>query len=327
VDDRSFAPDERVSIMANKPAPTRDCEQRDFDPAMAKTCALVNAMRPHQWIKNSFILLPLVFAQRVFDIHAVLASLLGVAIFCALTSSVYLYNDIIDVEADRKHPVKKNRPLAAGLISTRLAVVTAICLLLLALISGYFLQRSFFAILVAYLLIQILYNYRLKEVVILDIFCVSSGFFLRVAAGAAVIEAPMSRWMIICTTLIAVFLTLCKRRNELMILGKDDAGSHRKVLDEYSVEFLDQMIGITSGATLLSYLLYVTSTETIEKFHTDRLIYTFPFVLYGLFRYLYLIHQKREGGSPEKLFFSDAPILSTVVIWGLICFLITNGVF
>ena len=136
----------------------------------------------------------------------------------------------------------------------------------------------------------------------------------------------MSRWIIICTILISIFLTLCKRRNELTVLGKEDAGGHRKVLDEYSVHFLDQMIGIASGGALLSYLLYCTSPETIEKFHNDHLIYTFPFVLYGLFRYLYLIHQKREGGSPEKLFFSDLPLLLSVILWALFSILTTNGI-
>ena len=294
---------------------------------MTTAKALFKSLRPHQWVKNGFILAPLVFAQKIFSIHELLWSLQTVVVFCALSSAVYLFNDLMDLEADRNHPVKRKRPLASGALSPRLAIITGVVLIVGALLWGFNLGVQLFLILVAYLIIQLLYNYHLKEVVILDIFCVASGFFLRVVAGATAIHAPMSRWLIICTILIAMFLTLCKRRNELMILGKDKAGSHRKVLDEYDVHLLDQLIGIIAGSTLLSYLLYCLSVETMEKFHTERLIYTFPFVLYGIFRYLYLIHHKREGGSPEKLFFSDRPLLLSVVLWGLASTLITSGVF
>ena len=294
---------------------------------MTTAKAWFNSLRPHQWIKNGFILAPLVFAQKVFSVHELVESVQAVIAFCALSSAVYIFNDLVDLEADRNHPVKRKRPLASGAVSTRLAVVTGVIFVIGAMLWGWGLGYHVFIIMGIYLVIQLLYNVRLKEVVILDIFCVSSGFFLRVMAGANAIDVPMSRWLIICSILIAMFLTLCKRRNELMILGKDKAGSHRKVLDEYDVHLLDQLIGIIAGSTLLSYLLYCLSEETMEKFHTDRLIYTFPFVLYGVFRYLYLIHHKREGGSPEKLFFSDRPLLLSVVLWGLASTLITARVF
>jgi 4-hydroxybenzoate polyprenyltransferase len=171
-----------------------------------------------------------------------------------------------------------------------------------------------------------LYNYSLKEMVILDVFCVSSGFFLRVVAGAKAIQVPMSHWLIICTILISIFLTLCKRRHELVILGQKKAEDHRKVLSKYTTHLLDQLIGVITGSALLSYLLYCVSSETIQKFQTDHMIYTFPFVLYGIFRYLYLVHQKNLGGEPEKVFVSDLPLLLCVILWGLFCVLIIYGV-
>lgn len=284
------------------------------------------SLRPYQWTKNAFILLPLIFAQKVFDYCHLWASLQAVAIFCAMTGAVYLINDCFDVEEDRRHPVKKNRPLAAGLISIPLAAATAGVLLFSSLAWGFWLHKDLFLVLVAYLMIQFLYNYRLRDIVILDVFCVSSGFFLRVIAGAVTIQVPMSRWLIICTILLSMFLTLCKRRHELLILKHTEAGSPRKVLAQYSTHLLDQMIGVTTGGVLLSYLLYCTAPDIINKFQTDRLIYTFPFVLYGIFRYLYLIHQKKEGGSPERILAHDIPMLFDVILWGLLSLLITQGV-
>jgi 4-hydroxybenzoate polyprenyltransferase len=287
---------------------------------------ILRSLRPYQWTKNGFVLLPLVFAQKVFDYPQLILSVQAAAIFCAMTGAVYLINDCLDVEEDRNHPVKKYRPLAAGLISIPLAVVTAGVLLSISLAWGFWLQRDLFIVLVTYLAIQFLYNYRLRDVVILDIFCVSSGFFLRVMAGAVTIQVPMSRWLIICAILLAMFLSLCKRRHELLTLGQTEAGSHRKVLSQYSTPLLDQMIGLTTGGVLLSYLLYCTAPDTIEKFQTDRLIYTFPFVLYGIFRYLYLMHQKKEGGSPERILVHDIPMLSTIILWGCLSLLIAGGV-
>ena len=287
---------------------------------------IVRSLRPYQWTKNGFILVPLIFAQKVLDYPQLFLSLQAVTIFCVMTGAVYLINDCADVEEDRGHPVKKNRPVAAGLISIPFAVTTASALLLISLVWGFRLQKDLFLVLLIYLSIQFLYNYRLRDVVILDVFCVSSGFFLRVMAGAVTIQVSMSRWLIICTILIAMFLALCKRRHELMISGQAEAGSLRKVLSQYSTPLLDQLIGLTAGGVLLSYLLYCTAPDTIDKFQTDRLIYTFPFVLYGIFRYLYLIHQKKEGGSPERILVHDIPMLSTVVLWGLLSLLIAHGV-
>ncbi len=280
------------------------------------------SLRPRQWIKNGFIFLPLIFAQQFFDAAKVLASVQAMAVFCALTGAVYLINDYLDREEDRRHPVKRYRAIAAGLISPPIAIGTAAGLLILSLLWGACVGMGFFLVLMIYLGVQVLYNLWLRDVVILDVFCVAAGFFLRVIAGAVAIGVPVSRWLIICAIFIAMFLILSKRRHEILILGKEEAGKHRKVLSQYSSQLLDQMIGVTTGGVLLTYLLYCTSPETVEKFHTENMIYTFPFVLYGIFRYLYLIYQRSEGGSPERIILSDNPLLVSVLLWGIFCVLI-----
>jgi len=208
------------------------------------------SLRPRQWIKNGFIFLPLVFARQLFDLVHLLASIQAVAVFCALTGAVYLINDYMDREEDRRHPVKRHRPLAAGLISPSLAVGTASGLLILSLLWGISIGMGFFLVLMIYLGVQVLYNLWLRDVVILDVFCVAAGFFLRVIAGAVAINVPVSRWLIICAIFIAMFLILSKRRHEIMVLGKVEAGKHRKVLSQYSAHLLDQMIGVTTGGVL-----------------------------------------------------------------------------
>jgi 4-hydroxybenzoate polyprenyltransferase len=268
----------------------------------------------------------LLFAQKVFHYPSLLKRLEAVAIFCLLTGAIYLINDLVDLEADRRHPVKKHRPLAEGLISHRLVKITAALLILSSLIWGALVGQGIFLILVTYLTIQLLYNYLLKDIVILDIFSISAGFFLRVIAGASAIQVMMSHWLIICSILLSMFLALAKRRHELELLGDKEAGNHRIILSHYSPYLLDQMIGVITGSTLLSYMLYCFSPETIEKFRTDHMIYTFPFVLYGIFRYLYLIHKKNQGGAPEKVLVADLPLLLSVILWGLFCILIIYGV-
>ncbi|MBL7178269.1 MAG: decaprenyl-phosphate phosphoribosyltransferase [Desulfobacteraceae bacterium] len=293
---------------------------------MTKASLLFKSLRPHQWVKNGFVLIPLLFAQKVFHFPSLLKSLIALAIFCLLAGAIYLINDLIDLEADRAHPAKKDRPLAAGMITPRLAKVAAGIFLLLSLVSGFLLSAEFFLVVVIYVAVQALYNYRLKDVVILDLFCISSGFFLRMIGGAVAIQVIISHWLIICTVLISIFLALAKRRHELVLLGVASAINHRKVLSEYDPYLLDQMIGVITGSTLLSYMLYCISPDTIEKFQTDRMIYTFPFVLYGILRYLYLIHKRGRGGAPEKVIFSDSPLLISVLLWGFFSMLIVYRV-
>lgn len=293
---------------------------------MTSARLLFQSLRPNQWIKNGFILLPLLFARKVFHFPSLLQSLQAVVIFCILTGGVYLVNDLVDLESDRSHPVKRNRPLARGLISPGLAKAVAAILILSSLLWGALCGIGVFLIVVTYLAIQFLYNYRLKEIVILDIFCVSSGFFLRVIAGGVAIGVAISHWLIICSILISMFLALAKRRDEMLLLGGSEARNHRKVLSDYNQQLLDQMMGVVTAGTLLSYMLYCISEETIAKFQTDHMIYTFPFVLYGIFRYLYLTYKKNKAGSPEKALVSDLPLLLSVVLWGFMSMLIIYGV-
>jgi 4-hydroxybenzoate polyprenyltransferase len=280
---------------------------------------LILSLRPQQWIKNFFVFIPLIFSRNIFNGTSLRDSFQAFIVFCLLASATYLYNDINDIEHDQNHPTKKHRPLAAGLISKKLALITASVFLAVSLCWSVFLGRLFFIAVLSYLLIQVLYNYRLKSMVILDIFCISAGFFLRVISGAFAIKVDISHWLIICTVLISFFLTLSKRRHELSLLGNASAQNHRKVLSEYSTYLLDQMISIITASTILSYMLYCISSETINRFQTDHLIYTIPFVMYGIFRYLYLIHKKNMGGSPEKVLMTDRPLMLSVFLWGMLC--------
>ena len=287
---------------------------------------LFKSVRPVQWIKNTFVFLPLLFAKRVFNYQDFFHSLSAAVIFCLLVSGMYLINDIVDLHADRKHPEKRHRPLAAGLLSPKLAATVAAVLFLISMSLGGLLGFGFFLVLSAYILVQLLYNYRFKEIVILDVFCISASFFLRVIGGGVVIKVEISPWLVICSILISMFLALAKRRHEIVLMGESEGKHHRKVLIHYSPYLLDQMICIITAATLLSYMLYCISEQTVQKFQTHHMIYTFPFVLYGLFRYLYLIHHKNEGGAPEKVLVSDMPLLLSVILWGITSALIIYGV-
>ena len=290
-----------------------------------RVVVLFQATRPYQWVKNGFVLIPLIFAKKLFDFPSLANSLQAAAIFCLVSGAVYLINDIRDVEADRRHPLKRKRPLTAGLISIRRSQVWAAVFLSSSLAWAAFLGREFMILIVGYLAVQILYNLRLKDVLFLDIFCISAGFLLRVAAGAAAIDVKVSSWLIVCTILLSLFLAVAKRKHEVLVLGERDAGNHRKVLSSYTPNLMDLMTAVACGALLLSYLLYCISGETVEKFQTDRMIFTFPFAGYGIFRFLYLIYKKNPGASPEKLFVSDAPSLANALLWSLSCLLIIYG--
>lgn len=285
------------------------------------------SLRPLQWIKNGFILIPLLFAQEFFHVQSLVNIFQTIIVFSFLSSGVYLINDLIDLETDRKHPEKSKRPLAAGELSPKAAVFIALVLFTVSLGWSAQISTPLLIIGIVYLSIQMLYSFKLKEVVILDIFCISSGFLLRVLAGAAAIHVQVSNWLIVCTILISMLLAMGKRRHELILLGDSNARAHRKVLSKYTPYLLDQMIGVITGSTILSYMLYCISADTIEKFGTDRMIYTVPFVLFGIFRYLYLIHQKGTGGAPEKLLVSDKQLLISVILWGSLSAAIIYGGF
>jgi len=236
------------------------------------------------------------------------------AMFCLLSGAVYLINDLVDLERDRLHPVKGQRPLAAGRLSPSLVKVAILFIVLAALGGGFAISRFFGLTALAYFVLMAVYSFFLKNVVIVDVLTVSFGFVLRAFAGAVAIDVAFSHWLLICTMLLALFLSLNKRRHELTLLAGGAAG-HRSILGEYSPYLLDQMIAVVTASTVVSYALYTQAPETVSKFGTDRLVWTLPFVLYGIFRYLYLVHQREEGGSPSRVFLNDRPLLVAVAGW------------
>ena len=278
--------------------------------------ALILLLRPAHWVKNVFVLAPLVFAQKLTDPEAVHLALLAFVAFCLASSAVYVFNDIRDRAEDRLHPLKRNRPLAAGTVSVELAAVLAVALAAGALAIAVGLGTDFLLVLTAYLVLNQLYSLGLKNVVILDVMMVSLGFVLRVIAGGLAIDVQVSAWLLLCTFFVALFLAFSKRRHEVILLASDASGQ-RPVLSHYSAAFLDQMINVVTASTVVSYAMYSISPETVDKFHTQRLIYTIPMVLFGIFRYLYLIYQKQTGRNPTEAILRDIPFLINIVIWAL----------
>lgn len=271
-------------------------------------------MRPRQWSKNLILFAALIFSQSLFQLTMLRDNIIAFIIFCFLSGSVYILNDLIDLEQDRNHPKKSKRPLASGKLKPSTAIISGIILVTLSLISAFCLNTNFAWIALSYFILQIAYSTLLKHIVILDVLTVSAGFVLRAIAGGEVIEVPISSWLLICTILLALFLALGKRRHELILL-EENAVNHRKILYEYSPGLLDQMISVATASTVIGYALYTMSAETVKKFQTDNLKYTIPFVLYGIFRYLYLIHQRQEGGSPEKILLNDKPLIINIILY------------
>lgn len=278
--------------------------------------ALLTAMRPRQWMKNLLVLAPVLFSENVFNREAVTRGLSAFALFCLVSSSSYLINDLKDLEQDRLHPLKQRRPLAAGSLAPRTALFAASALLLLGLAGALLLDRGVALVVVVYWLVTLAYTFALKHQVILDVFAIASGYVLRVVAGALVIRVEMSSWLLICTTLLALFLGFGKRRNELLLL-KETAGNHRRVLEDYSPRFLDMMIGVVTASTVTSYALYTVSEETTARLQTRWLLLTLPFVLYGIFRYLYLMYHKERGGDPLETAFTDTAMLVNLLLWAV----------
>jgi 4-hydroxybenzoate polyprenyltransferase len=273
-------------------------------------------LRPWQWIKNLLVLTPLLFSQSLFVPAAAGRSLTTFVLFCLMSSAVYLLNDIKDREHDRLHPQKRYRPLASGDVSVQTAYGMMAALWLCALAGGMLLDGNLVFILLLYWFINLLYSLWLKHQVILDVFAVASGFVLRVVGGGLAIHVLVSHWLLLCTTLLALFLGFSKRRQELLLLGQQ-AEAHRQVLEEYNPRFLDMMIGIVTACTVMSYALYTVSQGTVQKFHTRGLLLTFPFVLYGIFRYLYLVYHKDQGGDPTQTLLTDKPLLINLCLWAL----------
>jgi 4-hydroxybenzoate polyprenyltransferase len=278
-------------------------------------------LRPQQWVKNLLLFAGLIFSQNFYNLHLFLKSLAAFGLFCILSSSVYIVNDILDRESDRKHPLKSNRPIAKGEIKVSTAIVLFILLALISLGLSALLSISFALMALSYLLLNLVYSQYLKHVVIIDVMCIALGFVIRAVAGAVVIGVEISPWLVVCTTLLALFLGFGKRRDELLILDTQ-AGNHRKILTEYSPYFLDQMISVVTASTVVAYAFYTLSPEVQIKLQTKYMELTIPFVLYGVFRYLYLIHQKEGGGSPTKMLLGDAPLLVNIILWFIAVILI-----
>ncbi len=278
--------------------------------------ALIKTMRPRQWMtKNVFIFAAIVFDKQLLVVDSFLRTLAGFALFCLISSSVYIFNDIADVEADRQHPQKKNRPIASGKLSLPAAWISGILLAVITLGSGYLLAPSFAYVIGLYFLINMAYSKWLKHIPIIDVLVISTGFVLRVGAGVTLINVErFSPWLYVVMTLLSLFLGFGKRRAELALLAQG-AGSHRKVLDGYTLPLLDQYIMIVSGTTIVAYSLYTFSAPNVPANHSMML--TIPFVVYTIFRYLYLIEVKHAGGAPEEILLSDRPFQVAMILWAL----------
>ncbi len=279
--------------------------------------SLVRSLRPEQWTKNLIVFAALLFGQKLLYPTAVARSVAAFAIFCVLSGVVYLVNDLFDQEADRLHPVKRFRPIAAGELSAATAVAWAAALGVGAMGAAWWLSPTFGLIAASYLLLFGIYSRWWKHVVILDVLSIAIGFVLRANAGAVVIGVPVSEWLLVCTVLGALILGLGKRRHELTLLTGGAAG-HRPILDEYSPYLLDQMIGVVTASTLMAYIIYCTTPETVERFGTQSMVLTVPFPIYGILRYLYLVHRRDGGGNPSELLVTDRPLLICVALWGLV---------
>ena len=274
---------------------------------------LVISLRPEQWTKNLLLFAGLIFGGRLLEMSAVLTTGAAFAIFCALSGSVYLFNDVWDQDADRRHPLKQARPIATGDLTARTALSAAAVLATVALAAAFLINVALGAVAAGYVLLLLLYSAALKHVVIIDVLTIAGGFVLRAIAGALAVNVPIGPWLLACTTLLALFLALSKRRHELILLG-EGAVDHQYILDEYSPYLLDQMIAVVTASTLIAYAVFATSADTAQRLGTSRLGLTIPFVLYGIFRYLYLVHQKRGGGSPATLLAADRPLLACVAL-------------
>ena len=276
---------------------------------------IVVSMRPRQWIKNLIVFAALIFAKRLSDPALLGRAGIAFLLFCATSGAVYIVNDLFDADRDRKHPVKSRRPLAARSLGVAPALAAVVLLLTGSLMSGFMLSPPFGAVLLAYAALNLVYSLWLKEVVIIDVMVIAAGFVLRAVGGALVIDVAISEWLILCTILLSLFLAFCKRRQELEKL--EEAHAHRAILREYSIDFLDQMISVVTSSTLVAYVLYTVSPDVEQKLGTHYLYLTVPFVLYGIFRYLYLVHQKGHGGNPAQALLTDRPLLLCVGLWAL----------
>ena len=281
---------------------------------LSKIRSIWTTLRPRQWFKNIFLFVGLVFSQNLFQIDLFIKVCEGFLVFCLAASSIYVFNDIHDRESDRRHPEKYRRPLAQGSLLVSEAYMVSMVLAAVALMLAFMMDRTFLLILLAYFVLNLAYSLKIKQVVILDIMFIASGFVLRILAGTTLAGVNPSDWLVICTITLSLFLGFSKRRNELVLMG-ENAGTQRKVLKEYSIHFLDQMISMVTACTVMSYILYTVSPETVGRFGTKNLMFSIPFALFGVFRYLYLIYLKKKMGDPIDLILKDFPFLLNILLW------------
>lgn len=276
--------------------------------------ALFVALRPRQWTKNLLVFAGLLFSRGLLDPLLVGRAVLAFLLFCLLSGGVYLINDVVDAERDRNHPQKRHRPVASGRLPPTVALAAGLALLIGASLAGFALSVRFGAVAVAYAALLTAYSAGLKHVVIVDTLVIAAGFVLRALAGVVALEIPPSHWFLLCTSLLALFLTFGKRRHELIAL-EGGAADHRPILSEYSPQLLDQMIAVVTASTLMAYALYTMAPDTEARLGTTRLPLTIPFVLYGIFRYLYLLYRHDLGGNPSEHLLTDRALMVDIALW------------
>jgi 4-hydroxybenzoate polyprenyltransferase len=282
---------------------------------------LIRTMRPNQWTKNGFVFAGIVFDKKLFEVEPLARVLVAFALLCLVASTIYLINDLVDIDRDRVHPKKKRRPLPSGQLPVAWAKTAAVILPVIALGVSLTYSLPLTAVLVAYLVLHIAYSFRLKNIVIIDVFAIAGGFVLRLVAGVVVIDVTnFSPWLYVCAGLLALFLAVGKRRQELILLA-DNAQDHRAAYKDYNLPLLDDMLRMVTTGCVLTYMLYTIEAQTIRS-AGHQMMLTIPFVIYFIFRYLYLIHVRGEGSAPDELLFKDMPLLGDVVLWGLSAILI-----
>jgi len=280
---------------------------------------ILKTMRPKQWTKNGIIFAALIFDVKLLQIEPFIKTVIGFILLCFISGTVYLINDLVDVEKDRQHPIKKNRPIAAGVVPVKVAIMAAILIPAISLPLSFLLDPAFGLIVTAYLLLQIAYSFKLKNIVVVDVLTIAAGFVLRVAAGVPLVEAErFSPWLYVFTTLLALFLALGKRRQELVLLKGNS--NTRSILSEYNIPFLDSMMSIVTTGTIITYAFYTFSAPNLQNNHLMML--TIPFVIYGIFRYLYVIHVQGNGGAPDEVLLTDKPLQANIVLFGVAVFAI-----
>ncbi len=289
----------------------------------SKIQACFSILRMHHWVKNTFVIAPLIFSISYKNATSCINSLLAFVSFSLISSAVYIINDIFDIEADRQHPLKRHRPLASGRMLAKEAFVLCVVLVLMSLLIGYKLGGWFTIYVFGYFIMNILYSVRLKHIAVIDVMIIAAGFELRIIAGSVAISVVPSHWLLLCTVMLAMFLGFTKRRTELIrISTSQDQG--RKVLKDYSAKFLDQVIAMITAVTLVCYSLYAVDAKTISQFNTQGMLLTVPFVMYGLFRYIYIIYYLEEQEDPSQILYKDWPLIINIILWLIVVFFVVN---